>query len=175
MKIEVRIKEHDEYRCVDVLKRDYIEKIYKTINTRKIAIETIKNSYMWHNKSGRYYANLDVALGEIIYTSSIYDTEVLIPLFSIYIEIEDRENSTIDEMYYDFMDSAEFYFEDFDKKLDKIYSQDFRKCELCGGVEDNIKVDENYFDENIDRYKDTAILKEYRCRSCNNERGVLFV
>ena len=175
MKIEARVKLNGEYKCVDILKRNIIEGIYRTINTKDIVIETIKNAYRWYGKNGRYYANLDLALGEIKYTNSIYDTEVLIPLLSIYLNIEDENNLTLDEIYYNSMDTAEFYIGVFNEKLDRIYSQDFRKCELCGGIEDNIKINENYFNEDIDRYECRVISKEYECRDCKNRREVLHI
>ena len=153
-----------------VYKRDIITNTFNKISTKAIALDTLKYAIRRNFKTGTLYAGIDTKVADICFSDKPFNTNTIINVFSLNINNMLYSNKSLEELYYDNFEGFNYIF-DVEEQLDKLYNQDFRRCE-CDGVMDNISIEDEYVYEAGYEYRgvDSTVRTLYfRCRDCNKE------
>ena len=160
-----------------VLKREIIEEKIKDINTKGIALDTIKWGIAHNRQDGVLYAGIHCGIGELYFSDKILNTNTIINLFSLDIKEILEAGRNIEDLYHDNFEGFKYTF-DVKDKLDELYDQSFRRCKDCGGIVDNYKIEDEYYYDPEYPYRGvdgTHRTLYFKCRGCNKENSVCYV
>lgn len=106
--------------------------------------------------------------------------DIIPTIFSIYIDFDkiDFNNDTLEEIYHKFSNSIEFYLGEFEDKLNSLYNNPINICELCGGNESCINIEEEPVIETDEEYKTDYHINNIvylKCDKCENEREIIYI